>query len=343
MSKIVLADGRVIEDFKSPYFIAEVNSSHNGNFETAKKMIDVAIEAGCDCVKFQSWSEQSLYSQSYYKENPITKRFVKKLSLSSDDLGKLAGYCRENGIEFSSTAYSKKEVDFLVDECKVPFIKVSSMEINNLDFLEYIANKNVPIVLSTGMAEIAEIKKAIEIFESCGNENIAILHCVSLYPTPVHKVNLNNILGLRERFCKYPVGFSDHTLGDTVSIAATALGAAIIEKHITLDSKKIGMDNQMAMEPNELKVFVQKCKDISVALGKKERIICEEEFAQRNNMRRSIVTTKYLEKNHIITREDIDYKRPGTGIPPEKVDKVIGKALKYDMESDILIQESDLK
>lgn len=343
MSKMVLADGRIIEDFGCPYFIAEVNSSHNGNLETAKRMIDVAIEAGCDCVKFQSWSEKSLYSQTYYQKNPIAKRFVKKLSLSPVDLSVLADYSNKNGIGFSSTPYSKEEVDFLVDECQVPFIKISSMEINNTDFLKYIANKKVPIVLSTGMAETAEIDRAIEIFKSSGNTNVAILHCVSLYPTPVNKANLNNILGLRERFCNYPIGFSDHTLGDAAAIAATALGASIIEKHITLDSKKIGMDNRMAMEPNDLKVLVQKCKDISVALGKKERIVCQEEVDQRNNMRRSIVTKRYLEKDHIITQEDIDYKRPGTGIPPEKVNEVLGKVVKNDIEPDTIIKESDLK
>lgn len=343
MSQVILKDGKMVADFSHPYIIAEVNSSHNGSTEMAKKMIDAAVDAGCDCVKFQSWSSSSLYSQSYYKENPIAKRFVDKFSMSPEELKEMAKYCQMKKIGFSSTPYSKGEVDFLVEECNVPFIKISSMEVNNPEFLEYIAKKGIPIIVSTGMADMTEVEQAVSILENAGNRNIILLHCVSVYPTPIEKINVNNILGLRERFSDYPIGFSDHTLGDTSAVVSIALGAAVIEKHITLDASKIGMDNQMAMEPDALKLFVTKCHEANEALGVKERVLQEEEINQRKNMRRSVVTTRALKSGHILAREDMTVKRPGTGISPDKMEELVGKMLNKDIDSDMLIMASDIQ
>lgn len=343
MGKIVFKDGTNIADYTTPYVIAEVNSSHNGNPDVAKRMIDAAVQAGCDCVKFQSWTTESLYSKTYYKKNPIAKRFVDKLSLSADTLKEMAEYCKEKGIAFSSTPYCKEEVDFLVDECEVPFIKISSMEVNNPQYLEYIASKHIPIVLSTGMAEYDEVIEAVRIIETAGNTQMVILHCVSIYPTPIEQANINNILGLRDLFPNYPIGFSDHTMGDEVAVAATVLGAAVIEKHITLDSSKIGMDNQMAMEPAALKAFVKKCKTIGSALGTKERQLQENEVRQRDNMRRSVIVTRDVKAGERLTREDLDVKRPGIGIPPKEIDHVIGQVVKKDIESDTVIVYADLE
>jgi N-acetylneuraminate synthase len=305
-------------------------------------MIDAAVEAGCDCVKFQSWSTETLYSKSYYKKNPIAKRFVDKLSMSSQTLKEMAQYCKEKGISFSSTPYSRDEVDFLAEECQVPFIKISSMEVNNPEYLSYIAKKGIPIVLSTGMADFQEVKEAVQIIEEAGNRDIVILHCVSIYPTPIEQANLNNMLGLRELFPNHPVGFSDHTIGDAAAIAATALGAAVIEKHITLDATKIGMDNQMAMEPEPLKQLVSKCKSISGGLGSKERHLLPEEIKQRDNMRRSIVVTRDMKAGEIISRADLDVKRPGSGIPPMDMERIVGCTVKHDLESDTILLLSDL-
>lgn len=340
---IALNNGIEIADYGRPYFIAEVNSSHNGNVETARQMIDAAVDAGCDCVKFQSWSVQSLYSKTYYRKNPIAERFVRKLSLAPEQLKEMAEYCSMKGIDFSSTPYSTEEVDFLVNECHVPFIKISSMEVNNPEFLLYIGEKQVPIVLSTGMAEMEEVENAVRVLESTGNRNIILLHCVSIYPAKTETMNLNNILGLRERFPNYPVGFSDHTLGESAAIAATALGAAVIEKHITLDAKKIGMDNQMAMEPEALKNMVKACRSIQMALGPRERAVLPEEYEQRTNMRRSIVTTRNLAAGEVLCREDLDVKRPGTGLPPDRLADLIGCTVIRDMEADTVISESDFK
>lgn len=342
MSSVEFRDGKTVADFGIPYVIAEVNSSHNGNPEVAKRMIDAAAEAGCDCVKFQSWSTESLYSKTYYKKNPIAKRFVDKLSMSAETLKEMALYCKEKGVAFSSTPYSREEVDFLAEECGAAFIKISSMEVNNPEYLEYIAKKRMPIVLSTGMADFDEVTKAVHIIEDAGNRDIAILHCVSVYPTPIDKAYLNNIHGLRKLFPNYPVGFSDHTIGDEAAVAATVFGAAVLEKHITLDSSKIGMDNQMAMEPEPLKLLVRKCKTIHSALGTEERCLLPEEIKQRDNMRRSIVVTRDIRAGERLAREDLDVKRPGIGIPPVELEKVIGCVVKNDVESDTVLLLSDL-
>ena len=320
MGSIKLINGKVLADFGTPYIVAEVNSSHNGNLELAKQMIDAAAKAGCDCVKFQSWSAQSLYSSTYYKDNPIAKRIVAKFSLTAEQLMDMAKYSREQGIDFSSTPYSVAEVDYLIDECQAPFVKVASMDLNNIKYLRYIAQKNVPIVLSTGMSTIDEIRKAVKTIEAEGNKNICLLHCISIYPPEIKTIHLNNILGLREEFPDYPIGFSDHSHGVEMASAGVALGAALIEKHLTLDSKKIGMDNQMATEPEEMAQMVQCCHNVNIALGGKKRVVLEAEAEQIKKMRRSIILTKNLNAGHILTVDDLDAKRPGTGISPDKID-----------------------
>lgn len=341
MSQIVFNDGSVIGN-GIPYFVAEVNSSHGGDMETAKKMVDAAAECGCNCVKFQSWSSKTLYSKSYYKENPIAKRFVDKFSMNEDKLREIADYCKERRISFASTPYSKEEVDFLVN-VNVPFIKIASMEINNYPFLEYIAKTKVPIVLSTGMADTEEFVKAVDTIEKAGNKNLCILHCISIYPPETSEINLRNILGRQERFPNYPIGFSDHSLGTEMACAATALGAALIEKHITLDKAKIGMDNQMAIEPDELKSLVRLCKNVSIALGSKERNVNQSELVQRKKMRRSLVYTHDLKAGDILTENDIDSKRPGTGFPPDSKRGFIGKKLVRDVADDTMLVKEDFE
>ena len=341
MASIKLISGRELSDYGRPYFVAEVNSSHNGNVEVAKQMIAVAAEAGCDCVKFQSWSAESLYSQSYYKDNPIAKRIVAKFSLTAEQLKDMAAYAREIGIDFSSTPYSYEEVDYLIDECQVPFVKIASMDLNNLKYLRYIAKKNVPIVLSTGMSTMDEIKRAVKTIEDEGNKQICLLHCISIYPPETETIHLNNIIGLREVFPNYPIGFSDHSHGVEMAVAATALGAALIEKHLTLDSKKIGMDNQMATEPEEMAQMVRYCLNTQIALGNKERVVREAEQAQMEKMRRSIILTKDLEAGHVLSVDDLDAKRPGTGIPADELDNLVGKKLVRDVKADFLLERED--
>lgn len=343
MAKIALKDSRVLEDYGVPYIVAEVNSSHNGNVEVAKQMIKAAKDAGCDCVKFQSWSAESLYSKTYYDKNPITKRIVTKFSLSQDELRDMAAYSKELGIGFSSTPYSEPEVDFLANECEVPFIKIASMEINNFKFLTYIAKKGLPIVLSTGMAEIEEVKMAVKAIEDAGNKQICLLHCISIYPADPTTINLNNIRLLRDLFPQYPIGFSDHTLGNEISCAAVALGAALIEKHLTLDKTKMGMDNNMAIEPEEMKVLVDNCHIVQKSLGCYDRVVRDDEYAQRLKMRRSVIALHDLSEGTILEESMLGAKRPGDGIQLDEIPRLIGKKLKNAVHADCLIGKDDIE
>lgn len=343
MAECILRDGTVISDYGRPYIVSEVNSSHNGSMELAKQMIDASVEIGCDCVKFQSWSVESLYSKTYYDANPISKRFVKKFSMSPEQLKELAEYCKSKGVSFSSTPYSEDEVDFLVSECNVPYVKIASMELNNPRFLRYIGEKHVPIILSTGMSSFEEVDEAVNVLHDAGVDQMVILHCVSIYPTILTNVNLNNIVGLRERFPMHPIGFSDHTEGDAAAVAAVALGAGVIEKHLTLDRKKVGMDNGMATEPPEFTQLVNKCRDIQIAMGSKERVLLQQELDQRKNMRRSLIVTRDVLEGETIRETDLYAKRPGTGISPNQIESVIGKTATRDILADTIILPEDIK
>lgn len=341
MAQVVLRDGTAVKDYAAPYIIAEINSSHNGSVETARKMIETAKEIGVSCVKFQSWSADSLYSGSYYAGNPIAKRIVQKFALDEEQLGELADYCAEIGIAFSSTPYSRREVDFLLERCRAPFIKIASMDINNPDYLKYIARTGAPIILSTGMAETAEVERAVKTIEDAGNSNIILLHCISIYPAEPSTIHLNNITGLREAFPGCPVGFSDHTLGIETACAATALGAAVIEKHFTLDKTKMGMDNNMATEPDEFARMIQCCHNVHEALGSKERVVSEAEYEQRRKMRRSVIAARDLKAGQTLSAADLDVKRPGTGIPADRLENMIGRTLARDVKADTLLTDAD--
>ena len=339
MARIMeLRGGRRIGDAASPYIVAEFNSSHNGKIEVARQMIDAAKECGCDCVKFQSWSAESLYSDEYYKANPISKRIVTKFSLTPDQLAELAAYCGEVGIDFSSTPYSNAEVDFLVDRTDAPFIKIASMEINNLPFLRYIGSKGVPIILSTGMSTLEEIRTAVRAIEETGNRQLCILHCVSVYPAEAAIINLNNMKLLQREFPDYPIGYSDHTIGFEVAAASVALGAAVIEKHFTLDNKKMGMDNNMATEPEEMKRLVTACHSVYTAMGSEERTLLDGEEEQRLKMRRSLIATRDIPAGTVLCAGDIDAKRPGDGISPMEFDRIVGRKTAVDIPKGYLIR-----
>lgn len=339
---MVLKNGKSIINGGEPYIVAELNSSHNGKIDIAREMIDAAKDCGCDAVKFQSWSAESLYCRDYYEQNPIAKRMVSGFSLKPEDLMVLSEYCNDVGIDFSSTPYSNEEVDFLLEQCKAPFIKVASMDINNLPYLRYIAQKNVPIILSTGMATIEEIETAVDEIESVGNDNICILHCVSLYPVEAQYVNLNNIVMLKEKFPKYAVGYSDHTIGNEVACAAVGLGAALIEKHFTLNNKKIGWDNQMATEPADMKDLVISCHKVHASLGIYERKLTSEELEQRKKMRRSIVAAIDMAEGDVIAEEDITAKRPENGISVSEYKNIVGRVLAKDIQKNRLILDEYL-
>jgi N-acetylneuraminate synthase len=324
------------------YIIAEVNTSHFGEMDQAKKLISAAIEAGANCVKFQSWSENSLYSEDYYEDNPIARRFTSKFSLDETQLLELSQFARKSGIDFASTPYSKQEVDFLVEECQVPFIKIASMDLNNHSFLKYIASTAKPIILSTGMGSLDEILEAVNLIESLNPGKLTVLHCISLYPAPDEYLNLRNITMFTDTFAGIRIGFSDHSKGKLASIAAVALGAEVIEKHVTLNSDKIGMDNQMAMEFLDFSQMVREIRLLETMLGTRQRILTDEEFGKRALMRRSLTLLRSKREGETLAIEDLDMKRPGTGIQVTEIDKILGRKVNRDIEPNRLLKWSDL-
>jgi len=250
--KIKLTQNKYIYNYCEPYIIAELGANHNGDMDLAKKLIMEAKKAGADCVKFQSWTKDSVFARQKYEQNyflsddyrdrgdTTLEKIVEEYSISEDELLKMKKFADQQGIDCTSTPFSKHEADFLVDVLDAPFIKVASMDLNNYPFLEYLAKKSKPIVLSTGLSELYEIDQAIRTIEEAGNIQISVLHCVSIYPPKDEQVNLNNIETLQKLYPNYPIGFSDHTLGIAIPLASVAKGACIIEKHFTLDKNMPG-------------------------------------------------------------------------------------------------------
>ncbi len=351
--KIALTPEREVFNFCEPYVIAEIGSNHNGDMALARKLIEAAKAAGADCVKFQSWSKESIFSRKTYEDNYFIaddyrnrtdhtlESIVEAYSISEEELLEMNAFARKLGLDCISTPFSFGEVDFLVDHLEAPFIKVASMDVNNYPYLDYIARKGLPIVLSTGLSELHEIDRAVRTIEEAGNRRIVLLHCVSIYPPRDDQVNLNNIDTLRTLYPDYPIGFSDHTLGFSIPLAAVAKGACIIEKHFTLDKNLEGWDHKVSATPEEMAVICRESKRIARALGS-TRIEVPEDAERRSSFRRSIVTTRPIKAGEVIRREDLDFKRPATGIPPEYLDFVVGRIAKVDLPCDKPIEKDQL-
>jgi N-acetylneuraminate synthase len=349
--KIQITSNTSVYNFCEPYIIAELGANHNGDMELAKQLISRAKEAGCNCVKFQSWSKETIFSQKVYQENFFLKddyrsrtdytleQIVEKFSISEAQLLEMKHYADSIGIDCISTPFSRQEVDFLTDKMKSPFIKIASMDVNNYPFLEYIAKKGLPVVLATGLSTLAEIDRAIDTLEKQGNKQIIILHCVSMYPPKEEEVNLNNIETFQKMY-PYPIGFSDHTIGFSIPLAAVAKGACMIEKHFTLDKTMFGWDHKISADFNELKIICQESKKVNKALGQ-FRIGAPETAERKNAFRRSIVAARNILEGEIINREDLDFKRPGTGIVPGDIHCIVGKKAKRNIDKDQLIEMTD--
>jgi len=349
--KIKLTKKKEVFNHCSPYIIAEIGANHNGDMDLAKKMIDSAITCGCDAVKFQSWNNKSLVSKTGYKQNTVftdskkkhfgsLEEMVDKYYLRKEQHFELKNYCISRGIDFCSTPFSQKEVD-LLNELDVEFFKIASMDINNYPLLKYVAQFDKPILLSTGMANLGEIEKAVKIIEEEGNSKIIILHCVAIYPPEDKDLNLKNISMLKKTF-GYPVGFSDHTIGFAAPLASIALGACIIEKHFTIDKDLPGWDHEISANPEEMKIIVENSKIINNSLGQFKRIVSIAEEEKKKVFRRSIVLNKNLKAGDIIKENDIDLKRPGIGLAPDQINFVIGKKLNKDFEADCLLTKDDI-
>lgn len=344
---MIVINGKEIANYSTPYIIAEIGANHNGDMELAKKIIDKAVECGVDAVKFQSWTNKSLISRSEYEKNQryddspkkhfgSLEEMVEKYYLRREQHFLLKEYCDQKGVQFCSTPFSNEEVD-LLEELEVPFYKVASMDINNYRLLKYIGEKGKPVILSTGMSTIAEIDNAVKVIEKTGNKKIIILHCVSLYPPEPEDIHLNNILLLQKMYPNYPIGFSDHTIGTSVPIASVALGAAVIEKHFTLDKDLPGWDHEISADPEEMKYIVEESKIVSKALGNYHRTVTEAEEEKKLKFRRSIVVTRDMRKGEVIEESDITFKRPGTHISPDQMQYVIGRKLNRDLSEDDLL------
>jgi len=323
------------------FIIAEAGVNHNGDINLAKKLIDVAKDAGADAVKFQTFKAENVVTTNaekaeYQKETTGVKEsqyeMIKKLELTEYDFKELADYAKEKDILFLSSPFDKESVD-LLDEINVPVFKVASGEITNFPLLKHIAEKGKPIILSTGMATLGEIEDTLRVIRGAGVDDVVLLHCVTSYPAKMEDVNLRVIETLKHAF-KLPVGFSDHTLGITVPIAAVSRGAVVIEKHFTLDKNLPGPDHKASLEPDELKEMVVAIRDVEKALGDGIKLPTKEEEEIKKVARRSVVAKVDVPEGTTITADMLDVKRPGIGIEPVYFDFVVGRKAKENIKKD---------
>ena len=337
--KVKIAD-RWVGDGEPTFIMAEVGSNHDRKFEQARQLIDIAAQSGADAVKFQLFSAEKHYSKktpkfSYLKSEKSTIEIIKEAELPREWVPDLAQYSWERGIIFMATASDREAIDQL-SAIGVPAYKWASFEIVDLPFLKYAASKGKPVLISTGICNLADIQEAVDAIYSTGNENIILLHCTSLYPTKPNQVNLRMMDTMKNAF-HLPVGLSDHTLGTAIAIATVARGACVIEKHFTLNRKLQGPDHSFALEPEELRQMVRAIREMEESLGSpiKKMISGEEEMAKL--ARRSIIAGVDIPKGTRLTEDMFIVKRPGYGIQPKFLDTVIGREAKRDIEKDDII------
>lgn len=326
----------------NPIIIAEAGVNHNGNLDLALRMIDCAAKAGADYIKFQTFKAENLVTASlptadYQKINcgEISQfEMLKKLELSFNDFRFLKDYCERLGIGFLSTPFDIESVRFLAS-LNLDYMKVPSGEVTNLPYLREVAATGIPVIISTGMSDFKEIKDCLSVFTAAGymKNKITILHCNTHYPTPLKDVNLRAMSVIHDKFGT-SVGYSDHTEGITVSLAATALGAAMIEKHFTLDKTLPGPDQRVSVDPSELKMLVSKVKDVAEALGSPQKKPTESESSNIKAARKFIVAAESIKKGEILTTFNLTTKRCGGGLSPMAWDSVVGKIAKRDYHKD---------
>ena len=330
----------------SVFIIAEAGVNHNGSIQLAYKLIDVASASGADAVKFQTFKADNLLSKNaqkanYQKETTDVSEsqfdMIKKFELDEKAHKELIAYCQEKGIMFLSTPFDHDSIDMLKN-LGLEIFKIPSGEITNLPYLRHIGSLNKQVVLSTGMSNLEEVRAALNILINAGSskENITVLHANTMYPTPMEDVNLNAMLTIHKEF-DVDVGYSDHTLGIEVDIAAVAMGATCIEKHFTLSKTMDGPDHKASLEPEELKAMVSAIRNIEKALGGGEKKPSPSESVNIKAVRKSIVANENIKKGDLLTNENIAAKRPGDGISPMQWDEVIGMAASKDYNENELI------
>ena len=326
--------------------IAEAGVNHNGSIALAKKLIDAAACAGVDYVKFQTFKADRLAIQAapkaeYQKENAdigeSQYEMLRKLELTREQHIELINHCHKKGVKFFSTAFDMESVEFL-SKLNLGLWKIPSGEITNYPYLKRIAKEKKPVIISTGMSTMDDIENAMEVLLKNGIElsQLTILHCNTQYPTPFQDVNLLAMQTIAREF-RVNVGYSDHTLGIEIPIAAVALGATVIEKHFTLDRAMDGPDHKASLEPQELTAMVAAIRNVEQALGSSEKIVSASEFGNITIARKSIVAARFILKGEVFTAENLTIKRPGTGISPMKWEEILGtKALKDFDENDLI-------
>ena len=328
------------------FIIAEAGVNHNGSIKLAKKLIDVACKAGVDAVKFQTFKAENLVSKNaqkaeYQKQTTDSEEsqfdMIKKLELDVETHKELISYCNSQNIMFLSTPFDHDSIE-LLNDLGLEIFKIPSGEITNLPYLRHIGKLNKKVILSTGMADIGEIEDALDILIGAGTKkkNITVLHANTMYPTPMEDVNLKAMVTIGNAF-DVAYGYSDHTLGIEVDIAAVAMGACCIEKHFTLDKTMDGPDHKASLEPDELVAMVKAIRNIEVALGSSIKKPSKSEMSNMQIARKSIVASSNIKKGEILTEKNIAVKRPATGINPMHWDEVVGTIATKDYQEDELI------
>lgn len=332
------------------FVIAEAGVNHNGSVEIAKRLIEKAGRVGADCVKFQSFRADKLVSRSaakalYQQQNTegadSQYEMLRRLELSEEDHRTLLACCHDNGILFLSSPFDEDSAD-LLEQLGVPAYKIPSGEVTNHGFLDYLARKHKPLILSTGMSTLAEVAEAVEVIVGTGNAQLHLLHCVTEYPAPFAEINLKAMRTLATAF-GFPVGYSDHTPGNEIAVAAVALGARIIEKHFTLDRNMPGPDHQASLEPQELGAMIQAIRHVEQALGTGIKAPASCEIKNMAVARKSLVAKRNIARGECISRDNVAIKRPGHGIQPRDFEKVMGLRVTADIKADSVVTWADLK
>jgi N-acetylneuraminate synthase len=331
----------------SVFIIAEAGVNHNGDMELAKQLIGSAAEAGCDAVKFQTFSAGALVTKdaakaAYQEMNDgAGSQFdmLKRLELSWEQYEVLKSDCANHGIEFLSTGFSIEDLEFLIG-IGIQRIKIPSGDLTNLPILKVAARSGLPILLSTGMADLDEVKASLNVLQEagCAIDRITALHCTSLYPAPAITVNLRAMQTIQES-CRVAIGYSDHTLGDEITIAAVALGATVIEKHITISRDLPGPDHRASLEPDQLKAMVRSIRAVELALGDGIKKPSKKELETRIVARRSIVAATSIESGELLSPTNMACKRPGHGLSPMLWDQLLGRRASRSYCADDIIEE----
>ncbi len=328
--------------------IAEIGPNHNGNLDIAKTIILKLKNQGIDFIKFQLANPNDVYSKDsflakYQKKNikeKTIKEMSKKIQLTKNNHKNLFEYCTKNNLRYSCSAFDIKSLKFIYENCNLPFFKIPSGEILSIDLLDFMKSKNLPILLSTGASDIKEIEYTLNYLQSSGKKDITIMHCISSYPAKLHEINMNFMTYLKEKF-KTKIGYSDHSLGKQASLIAVSMGAEYIEKHVTLDRTMSGPDHKASMETDE---FIKLAKEIRLTnkiKGNSKKKLSSETINVKKVATKSCVTKKDLKKNTLLKKSDVCFKRPGTGIPPNQLEKYIGKKLNKDILRDRVIKTKD--